>query len=118
MFMDEIASKIGAKPNLFKYFFTDFKLWKELFFGPCVPYQFRLEGPHPWPGAREAILSTMDRVNAPLNSKKTFSPPNNAGTCCCTSLKCLSSLFFVGILSYYYREELHNKLIELKHNWN
>lgn len=43
-FMDELASIIGAKPNLWKYFFTDPQLWLALFFGPCVPYQYRLNG--------------------------------------------------------------------------
>lgn len=43
-FMDELGSIIGAKPNLFKYFFTDRELWSKLYFGPAVPYQFRLDG--------------------------------------------------------------------------
>lgn len=42
--MDEIARLIGAKPNLLRYFFTDPKLWWHLFFGPCVPYQYRITG--------------------------------------------------------------------------
>ena len=42
--MDSLAQNIGAKPNLIKYFFTDPKLWWKLYFGPCVPYQFRLQG--------------------------------------------------------------------------
>jgi dimethylaniline monooxygenase (N-oxide forming) len=43
-FMDELANIIGVKPNLWKYLFTDPKLWKALYFGPCVPYQYRLSG--------------------------------------------------------------------------
>jgi len=43
-FMDELANIIGVKPNLFKYFFTDPKLWNALYFGPCIPYQYRLNG--------------------------------------------------------------------------
>jgi dimethylaniline monooxygenase (N-oxide forming) len=42
--MDELAELIGVKPNLTKYFFTDFKLWSALLFGPFLAYQFRLEG--------------------------------------------------------------------------
>ena len=43
-YMDELAQIIGVKPNLTKYFFTDPKLWWNLLFGPCVPYQYRLKG--------------------------------------------------------------------------
>ncbi|XP_050040208.2 flavin-containing monooxygenase 5-like [Dermacentor andersoni] len=67
-YMDELASQIGARPNLLKYFFTDNELFRALL-GPCVPYQFRLEGPHPWSGARQAILDTSYRVMYPLNDR-------------------------------------------------
>jgi dimethylaniline monooxygenase (N-oxide forming) len=43
-FMDELGAIVGVKPNLFKYFFTDHELWRALYFGYCVPYQYRLEG--------------------------------------------------------------------------
>lgn len=43
-YMDELASEIGVKPNIAKYFFTDFKLFYALLFGPAVPYQYRLIG--------------------------------------------------------------------------
>lgn len=65
-FMDEIAVKMGVKPNLLKYFFTDFSLFLKLFFGPAVPYQYRLEGHGKWEGAREAIMTVDYRVQWPL----------------------------------------------------
>ena len=68
-FMDEVAKQFGAKPNLLKYFFTDPELWSALFFGPSLPYQYRLEGPHQWAGAREAILSFEERITAPLHTR-------------------------------------------------
>lgn len=68
-FMDEIAQMINAKPNLLKYFFTDPKLWHALWFGPCLPYQYRLNGPHPWPKAKETILTVFDRIEAPFKTK-------------------------------------------------
>ncbi len=43
-FMDELATIVGVKPNLWKCFITDPKLWKALLFGSCVPYQYRLKG--------------------------------------------------------------------------
>lgn len=69
-YMDELASIVGVKPNMCKLFFTDPQLWYTLMFGPSVPYQYRLEGPHPWPGARRAILTVQDRIEAPLKTRK------------------------------------------------
>ena len=43
-FMDELADEVGVRPNLWKYVFSDFQLWKALMFGPALPYQYRLEG--------------------------------------------------------------------------
>ena len=43
-FMDDLAFELGVRPNLIKYFFTEPKLWRALFFGPALPYQYRLEG--------------------------------------------------------------------------
>ncbi|XP_075729282.1 flavin-containing monooxygenase 5-like [Rhipicephalus microplus] len=69
-YMDELASQIGARPRILKYFFSDNKLFRALL-GPCVPYQFRLEGPHKWSGARQAILESRRRVMYPLNERCT-----------------------------------------------
>ncbi|KAG8189371.1 hypothetical protein JTE90_021874 [Oedothorax gibbosus] len=65
-YMDDIASQFGAKPNLFKMLFTDPILFKTCFFGPCLSYQYRLQGPHKWSGARNAILTANERMKAPL----------------------------------------------------
>ena len=66
-FMDDISSQFGAKPNLWKIFFTDILLWFYLVFGPCLPFQFRLHGPGAnYERSRELILDYKYRVNAPL----------------------------------------------------
>ncbi|XP_042317154.1 dimethylaniline monooxygenase [N-oxide-forming] 3-like isoform X2 [Sceloporus undulatus] len=62
VYMDELASNIGIKPNLTLLFLTDPKLALEIYFGPCSPYQFRLMGPGKWNGARNAILTQWDRT--------------------------------------------------------
>lgn len=67
-YMDELSSQIGARPNMLKYFFTDHELFRALL-GPCVPFQFRLEGPHRWSGARQAVLDSRSRVMYPLNDR-------------------------------------------------
>lgn len=67
-FMDELSEMFGAKPNMLKLSITDPVLFWYCFKGPCLPYQYRLQGPHSWPGARQAILTHENRVYAPLNS--------------------------------------------------
>ncbi|KAM5239075.1 flavin-containing monooxygenase 3 [Ctenodactylus gundi] len=69
VYMDELASFIGAKPNIMWLFLTDPKLAVEVFFGPCSPYQFRLVGPGKWPGARNAILTQWDRSLKPMSTR-------------------------------------------------
>ncbi|KFP64998.1 Dimethylaniline monooxygenase [N-oxide-forming] 5, partial [Cariama cristata] len=61
-YMDELACQVGVKPNLLTLFLTDPKLAREVAFGPCTPYQYRLRGPGEWAGAREAILTQQQRI--------------------------------------------------------
>ncbi|GFY54716.1 dimethylaniline monooxygenase 5 [Trichonephila inaurata madagascariensis] len=68
-YLDEIATEIGCKPNLWKLLFTDPTLFWALAFGPSLPYQYRLEGPHKWDGARNAILTAHERVRHPLSGE-------------------------------------------------
>jgi dimethylaniline monooxygenase (N-oxide forming) len=42
--------------------------WQYLF-GPTTPYQYRLVGPGKWSGARDAIMTVMDRVRSPLATR-------------------------------------------------
>lgn len=71
-FMDEIAEEMGVKPKLLKYLFTDFPLFVRLLFGPCVSYQYRLEGHGKWGGAREAIMTVDERIQWPSVKKGIF----------------------------------------------
>ena len=52
--------------NLFR---KDPQLALQCFFGTFVPYQYRLVGPHPWHGAREAIMTVWDRIYSGLSNK-------------------------------------------------
>ncbi|CAD5205596.1 unnamed protein product [Bursaphelenchus okinawaensis] len=70
-YMDEMATMVGCKPPMAKLFFTDYTLWKALFFGPDVPYAYRLVGPHPWPYAREAILDVETRRIKAIRKRET-----------------------------------------------
>ncbi|EFO17427.2 hypothetical protein LOAG_11072 [Loa loa] len=62
IYMDELAKMIGAKPNLLKYWFSDPRLAYTLLFEGLAPYQFRLNGPHAWAGARDALLGMAKRT--------------------------------------------------------
>lgn len=68
-YMDELAKMLGVKPNLKRMAVTDPLLYRCCVFGPCLPYQFRLEGPHAWEGAREAILGFPDRITSVLTPR-------------------------------------------------
>lgn len=69
-YMDQLASEVQCKPNIWKYIFTDPNLALKLLFGPAVPYQYRLNGPGRWPEAREKIMTVMDRVHYPFKTRK------------------------------------------------
>ncbi|CAN8004438.1 unnamed protein product [Ixodes hexagonus] len=65
-YVDDLARVIGAKPNYWKMFFSDPKLYWKLMLSPVLNYQYRLEGPHSWKGARDAILNFDERMQAPF----------------------------------------------------
>lgn len=59
-YIDELSTLAGVRPNFFKLFFTDPILFWKCFFGPCLPYQYRLKGLHTWEPARSLILNYND----------------------------------------------------------
>ncbi|XP_068808056.1 flavin-containing monooxygenase 5-like [Struthio camelus] len=69
-YMDELACQLGVKPNLLTLFLTDPRLATEVLLGPCTPYQYRLQGPGRWAGARQAILTQRERVIKPLRTRQ------------------------------------------------
>ncbi|NWJ09952.1 FMO4 monooxygenase, partial [Crypturellus undulatus] len=68
-YMDDLASCAGVKPSMLWLFLTDPRLALALFFGPCLPYQYRLRGRGRWSGARGAILTQRQRVLEPLRTR-------------------------------------------------
>ena len=49
---------------------TDPRLAVEVYFGLTTPYQYRLVGPGAWRGARDAILSSRQRIMQPLKTRR------------------------------------------------
>lgn len=69
VYLDKIASFIGAKPSVLGLLCRDPRLALTVFFGPCSPYQYRLGGPGCWKGARQAILTQWDRTLKPTRTR-------------------------------------------------
>ncbi|XGW23743.1 hypothetical protein V3C99_005731 [Haemonchus contortus] len=63
-FMDELATIIGCRPRFWRLLLWDPPLAIAATFGPCAPYVYRIDGPHKWEGARDAILGLPDRVKS------------------------------------------------------
>uniref|UniRef100_A0A8D0G4U9 Flavin-containing monooxygenase n=1 Tax=Sphenodon punctatus TaxID=8508 RepID=A0A8D0G4U9_SPHPU len=99
-YMDEVACQAGVKPSLPSLFLTDPKLAWEVFFGPCTPYQYRLEGPGKWDGARKAILTQQERILKPMKTRVVKDSPNQASVPFLFKLIGIVALFAV-VLAYF-----------------
>ncbi|XP_077500633.1 flavin-containing monooxygenase 5-like isoform X1 [Amblyomma americanum] len=69
-YVEDLAKILGVKPDYLKLLFTDPKLYYALMTSPVLNYQYRLQGPHCWNGARDAILGFQERLQAPLRHRK------------------------------------------------
>ena len=56
---------------------TDPWLALKMYFAPMTPFQMRVMGHGAWPGARQAIMTTWDRVVTPFNSCKLREQPQS-----------------------------------------
>ncbi|XP_007525263.2 flavin-containing monooxygenase 2 isoform X2 [Erinaceus europaeus] len=79
-YLDELALEIGAKPDLLPLLLKDPKLAVKLYFGPCNSYQYRLEGPGQWEGARNAILTQKQRILKPLKTRTLNTASNSSAS--------------------------------------
>ncbi|XP_054837408.1 flavin-containing monooxygenase 2 [Eublepharis macularius] len=94
-YLDELATGVGAKPNLIMLLLKDPKLALTVFFGPCTPFQFRLMGPGKWAGARQAILTQTERI---LKPTKTRIVANSLGYTMVSLLKILGLLVLLAAI--------------------
>ncbi|VDO11620.1 unnamed protein product, partial [Haemonchus placei] len=69
-YMDEIATMVGCKPNLWKVLFSSPSFALRLFKGANVPYVYRLVGPNKWDGAYDAVCTVPQRVKKPLKTRQ------------------------------------------------
>ncbi|NXY51365.1 FMO1 monooxygenase, partial [Ceuthmochares aereus] len=96
VYMDKIASFIGAKPSVLRLLLTDPQLALTIFFGPCSPYQYRLEGPGRWEGARQAILTQWDRTLKPTRTRV----PAKSSSLCPSLLTVMGFLLLLAALFF------------------
>lgn len=99
-YLDFMAKEIGVKPNLLRLFLVDPVLWAKIFFGPCTPYQYRLNGAGQWTGARQAILTQWERVVKPFKTRVVPEPAARKSVLCSPWLMaCAGSMVMVVLLS-------------------
>ncbi|WKX88743.1 hypothetical protein Q1695_008400 [Nippostrongylus brasiliensis] len=72
-FLDELATMIGCRPRFFPLLLKDPALAVACAFGPCAPYVYRINGPHQWEGARQAIIELPERVKS--GALPSYRPP-------------------------------------------
>uniref|UniRef100_UPI00358FBEC6 dimethylaniline monooxygenase [N-oxide-forming] 2-like isoform X1 n=2 Tax=Myxine glutinosa TaxID=7769 RepID=UPI00358FBEC6 len=77
-YVDDMARKIGVKPNLLHLCLRDPALAFSVFFGPCTSYQYRLHGPGRWEGAAQAIRTQWDRTLIPTRRSLAAQSGNSA----------------------------------------
>ncbi|XP_022105093.1 dimethylaniline monooxygenase [N-oxide-forming] 5-like [Acanthaster planci] len=73
-YCEEVAAKFGARPNFIKLLLTDPRLALRTFFGPAYPPTYRLNGPHPWKGARDAIMNGWANTVNPTRTRTVAKP--------------------------------------------
>ncbi|GMT35860.1 hypothetical protein PFISCL1PPCAC_27157, partial [Pristionchus fissidentatus] len=76
-YMDDLAKLIGCEaPKWFEHLPHDPKMAFATAFTPFASYFYRLRGPHPWSGARDACLTIEDRIVQATDAKGKGSPFN------------------------------------------
>ncbi|CAP25130.1 Protein CBG04431 [Caenorhabditis briggsae] len=73
-YIEELAKMIGAQLDMKKLWKEDPWLAYKVYFGPRVPYIYRLNGPHKWKEARDAIMSVDERVLMATNDHAQVAP--------------------------------------------
>ncbi|KAH6934860.1 hypothetical protein HPB50_001544 [Hyalomma asiaticum] len=75
----DLARRIGADPSLVTALLRRPALFWALLAGPQVPYMFRLQGPHSWRGAAEAVIGTQQRIEAPIRTRRDSAVADDGG---------------------------------------
>nr|XP_027198197.1 dimethylaniline monooxygenase [N-oxide-forming] 5-like [Dermatophagoides pteronyssinus] len=87
-------------PTVWKYLFTDPKLFKTLLMEPSVAYQYRLIGPNKWKGARDAQINAIDRIQAALETNKIYTEKNQTKSLRSSLTSTIFMTIIVGLLMF------------------
>ncbi|CAD6187813.1 unnamed protein product [Caenorhabditis auriculariae] len=74
-YIEELAEIVGCQVDTFKLLFKDPVLAAQTYFGPRVPYIYRINGPNAWKGARRAIMDVEYRARMATGAKLVVSNP-------------------------------------------
>ncbi|CAD6191392.1 unnamed protein product [Caenorhabditis auriculariae] len=73
-YIEDLAALVGCQVDMKKLLFSDPVLAYKVYFGPRVPYVYRLHGPHAWKNARQAICEVDERVRRATRDDLIISP--------------------------------------------
>ncbi|CAI2351121.1 unnamed protein product [Caenorhabditis sp. 36 PRJEB53466] len=73
-YIEELAKLIGCTVDMKALWKQDPWLAAKVYFGPRVPYIYRLNGPHKWDKAREAIMTVDERILMATNDNSLVEP--------------------------------------------
>ncbi|GFR68218.1 dimethylaniline monooxygenase [N-oxide-forming] [Elysia marginata] len=68
-YMDELSKVVGCYPSYATMFKDNPAFALKMWFTPIYPCAYRLYGPGKWDGAKQAVLTAMDRVKAPFQTR-------------------------------------------------
>ncbi|KAL8591585.1 hypothetical protein ACOMHN_055552 [Nucella lapillus] len=80
-YMDEMAEEIGARPCLWPMVWTQPLLAMQCYLGPCLPAQYRLCGPHPWPHAANFIRNAASSSHEVITDHDVSNPGRSSPHC-------------------------------------
>ncbi|GFO18168.1 dimethylaniline monooxygenase [n-oxide-forming] [Plakobranchus ocellatus] len=103
MIYEEIASEIGVAPSFWRLLFSGKpKLAFKIFFGPALPYIYRLVGPGAWQGAEAAMDKAIEENLLPLQNRTLVQKPQEGKSCqAFNMLRFFIMLSFIGFAAFW-----------------
>ncbi|XP_071085048.1 flavin-containing monooxygenase 5-like [Haliotis cracherodii] len=78
VFRDAVAEELGVTPSLWDLIKAGPRLAYLYYYGPALPYHYRLWGPHTWSGAKKAINYAVEHGHY-AKQMRNVQPPDVAG---------------------------------------
>ncbi|XP_046344415.1 flavin-containing monooxygenase 5-like isoform X2 [Haliotis rufescens] len=78
VFRDEVAEELGVTPSFLDLIKAGPRIAYLYYYGPALPYHYRLWGPHTWSGAKKAIKYAVEHGHY-AKQMRNVQPPDGAG---------------------------------------